>query len=308
MKDIKPLLLGMLSVGLVGTWVYHLYDKAMYSKKRTEIYIKDSIAVAQDVQDSLQKIYAITINNLDSKLDSTRSNADSLKFSLDNKLNEIYRLKGEINSILKNRGASKADLTVAKSKIKELQGLVDELKEQKLSMEEEKEQLNSVMSQLNGEITGLQESMKKLGDENKALTEKVNMASVFVASAIDISPVAVKNGKEQETSSARKTTKLVISFTVQNNISQYDIADMYIVITQPDGSILTNDDVWDSSTMTLHNGSKTSFTRKVRFEYVKGESKKLIFSINAEEYIKGTYTLQLYHKGYMIGQAMKTLS
>lgn len=307
MKDIKPLLLGMLSVGLVATWVYHLYDKAMYSKKRTEIYIKDSTAVAQGVQDSLQKIYAVTINNLDSRLDSTRSNADSLKFKLDNKLGEIYRLKAEINKILEKRGASKADLSIAKDKIKELQSLVDELKEQKLSMEQEKEQLNSVMSQLSGEITGLQQNMKRLDEENKTLTAKINMASVFVASEIILSPVTVRNGREQETSSAKRTSKLVVSFTVQNNVTQYDNADMYIVINQPNGSILSNDDVWDSSILTLHNGTKTSYTRKVRFEYTKGESKKLVFSINADEYLKGVYTLQLYHKGYMIGQVMKTL-
>lgn len=307
MRDIKPLLLGMLSVGLVATWVYHLYDKAMYSKRRTEIYIKDSIAVAQGVQDSLQKIYAVTINNLDSKLDSTRSDADSLKFKLDNRLGEIYRLKDEINNILKKRGASKADLSVAKGKIKELQSLVDELKIQKLSMEQEKEQLNNVMAQLSGEITGLQQNMKRLDEENKTLTAKINMASVFVASEIILSPVTVRNGKEQETSSAKKTSKLIVSFTVQNNITQYENADMYIVVTQPDGTILSNDDVWDSSSMTLDNGTKIPFTRKIRFEYIKGESKKLVFSLNAEEYLKGVYTLQLYHKGYMIGQVMKTL-
>lgn len=307
MRDIKPLLLGMLSVGLVATWVYHLYDKAMYSKRRTEIYIKDSIAVAQGVQDSLQKIYAVTINNLDSRLDSTRSDADSLKFKLDNKLGEVYRLKEEINNILKKRGASKADLSVAKEKIKELQLLVDELKDQKISMEQEKEDLNNVMTQLSGEITGLQQSMKRLDEENKSLTAKINMASVFVASEITLSPVALRNGKEQETSSAKRTSKLVVSFTVQNNVAQYENADMYIVVTQPNGTILSNDDVWDSSTMTLHNGTKISFTRKVRFEYTKGESKKLVFSLNADEYLKGVYTLQLYHKGYMIGQVMKTL-
>lgn len=55
MKDIKGFLLVMLSVGLVGTWVYHLYDKTQYTTNRKEIFIKDSIAVAEAVQDSLQK-------------------------------------------------------------------------------------------------------------------------------------------------------------------------------------------------------------------------------------------------------------
>lgn len=310
MKDIKSLLLVLLSVGLISTWVYHLYDKTVYSKRKTEVYIKDSIAVAEGIRDSLQKIYSSTINNLDTRLDATRSSADSLKFQLGTKLNEIYKLKGEIDGILKNKGATKADLSLAREKIAELQQMVDELKGQKDSMEAEKQQLNDVMSQLSGQINGLQQTMKRLDDENKNLTEKVNLASVFVASEIKLLPVTVKNDKEQETSVAKKTTKLIVSFAVQNNVNEYKNADVYVIVTQPNGKILKNDDVWEASAMMnlANNAGKTSFTRKVRFEYLKGEAKQLIFSLNADEYEKGNYTMLVYHNGYMIGQTTKTLN
>ena len=101
MRDTKSLLLILLSFGLVGTWVYHLYDKTKYSKQRTEIYIKDSIAVAEGIQDSLHKLYSSTITNLDAELDSTKSSAGQLKGGLGNKLSEINRLKAEIAAILK---------------------------------------------------------------------------------------------------------------------------------------------------------------------------------------------------------------
>lgn len=308
MKDTKSLLLLLLSTGLVATWVYHLYDKTQYSSKRTEIFIKDSIAVAQGIQDSLQKIYSATITTLDTRLDSTRTTADSLKNQLGSKLNEILVLKNEIDGILKKRGASSADMSLAKEKITELQQKIDELKGQKESMEEEKQHLTDVMSQLSGEIVGLQQTMKKLDDENKNLTEKVNLASIFVASEIKFSPVTVKNDKEQETSVAKKTSKLVVSFAVQNNANDYKNAEVYVTILLPNGKLLKNEDVWEgSSMMSLHNGSKMSFTRKVRFEYIKGEAKRIIFSLDAPEYEKGNYTLQIYHNGYMIGQASKTL-
>lgn len=297
----------MLSVGLVGTWVYHLYDKTQYSNRRTEIYIKDSVAVAQGIQDSLQKMYSYTINDLDTRLDSTRTSADSLKTQLNVKLLEIYKLKTEIDGILKNKGASKGDLDIARRKIGELQALVDELTGEKNSMEEEKKQLNSVLSQLNGEISGLQQNMQRLGDENKALTEKVNLASVFVASELRISPVTTKNDKEQETNIAKKVTKLIISFTVQNNVNEYANADVYIVVLQPNGKVLKND-VWESFSTETYNGTKISYTRKLRFEYNKGEAKHMVFSLNADEYEKGNYTFQLYHNGYKIGQTVKTLN
>ncbi len=297
----------MLSVGLVGTWIYHLYDKTQYASQRKEIFIKDSIAVAEAVQDSLQQLYARSMQTLDRKLDSTQFGADSLRFTLETKLVEINRLRNEINSILKNRGASQSDLLTARQKISELQTLVDDMKGQKLSLEEEKLKLAETMTRLNGEINGLQDNVKKLGDENKSLAEKMNLASLFVASEIKLSPVTVKNDKEVETNQAKKTSKLVISFTVQNNITDFDATDVFIIITQPDGKVLTPD-VWESATpMTTHSGDRKSYTRKVRFEYSKGEAKQMTFSINADAYQTGAYSLQLYHKGYKVGQTSKNL-
>ena len=86
MKDIRSSLLAMLSMGLVATWVYHLADKSRYSRQRREVYIKDSMAVAQGVQDSLQKIYSYTIRELGAQLDSSKLTEGELKNELNAKL------------------------------------------------------------------------------------------------------------------------------------------------------------------------------------------------------------------------------
>lgn len=298
----------MLSVGLVGTWIYHLYDKTQYSQRKNEVYIKDSIAVAQGVQDSLQKIYSSTINTLDAQLDSTKNTAGVLQGELSTKLAEINRLRAEIASILKRNNFKKEDLDLARRKTVELQQLVAELQSKNITIEEEKKQITDVLDKVNVQVKNLEGNVQNLTQENRALTEKVNLASAFVISELKLSPVMVKNDKEQETNQAKKTSKLVISFAVQNNVTDYENADVFVVITQPDGRILKNEDVWDATTINLQNGSRINYTRKVRFEYNKGESKQLIFSLNAEEYLKGTYTMQVYHNGYKIGQTMKMLN
>ena len=304
----KSLLLVMLSVGLVGTWTYHLYDKTRYSKQRNEIFIKDSLAVAQDVQDSLQKIYSLTINNLGARLDSTKTTAGELKSQLDAKLAEIYKLRSEVSAILKKNNVKKEDLDLARKKAAELQFLVADLQSRNSTIEEEKIQINAMLDKVNLQVKDLETTNNQLGQENKVLAEKVNQASTFVATEIKFSPITVKNDKELETSVATKTSKLIVSFAVKNNIADYETADVYIVITQPDGKLLTSD-VWESaSTIDTRTEGKKRYTRKVRFEYQKGETKQLLFSLNAEEYEKGTYILQLYHNGYMIGQTSKTLS
>jgi hypothetical protein len=307
-KDTKTLLLAMLSVGLVGTWVYHLYDKTQYSQRRTEVFIKDSIAVAQGVQDSLQKIYSQTINNLGAELDSTKNKEGLLKGELGNKLAEINRLRAEIASILKRSNFKKEDLDLARRKSVELQQLVAELQNRNSTIEEEKEQIAAVLDKVTVQVKGLESNNQQLGKENKILAEKVSQASTFMASEIKLSPVTVKNDKEQETNSAKKTSKLVVSFAVLNNINEYENAEVFVVITQPDGKLLTSDAWESSSSIDTHNEGKKRYTRKVKFEYLKGETKRLSFSLNAEDYQKGNYNLQVYHNGYMIGQTSKSLN
>lgn len=306
-KDIRTSLLAMLSVGLVGTWVYHLYDKTNYSRQRNEVYIKDSMAVAQGVQDSLDKLYSRKIFSLGTELDSVRSNTGLLKGQLSEKLAEINRLRSELATLLKKKDFNQEDLAEARKKKIELELRITELQNQNISIEEEKQQIADALDKATIQVKNLSANNAQLDQQNKTLTEKVNQASALLASDIYLSPVMVKNNKEQETNAADKTSKLVISFAVQNNIADYHDAEVYVVITQPDGSLLSTD-VWESSgTIDTKNEGRKRYTRKIKFEYVRGEIKPLSFSINADEYQKGTYTLQLYHNGYMIGKTARTL-
>ena len=306
MKDIKPLLLVLLSAGLVGTWVYHLYDKTIYSNRKNEIYIKDSAAVADAIRDSMQKIYTGTIRELDTQLDSTLSNVDSLQDNLDTKLGEINKLRREINGILKNRKATRSDLTLAKGKINDLQERINDLREQNDSMEEEKKRLTNVLDQLNSEMKGLEQNIRRLDQENKELSEKIYIASSFVVSELFFYVADVKGSREQLTTNPRKADKFVASFVLQNNIADYESAEIFVIITAPNGHVIQNP-IWNSGTFPTKTEGIKNFTRRVKFEYNKGEPKKLVFSVDADKYEKGDYKLDLYHNGIQIAKTSYSL-
>ena len=84
-------------------------------------------------------------------------------------------------------------------------------------------------------------------------------------------------------------------------------AEIVIVIIEPDGHILQNS-VWESGSFDTKTEGKKNYTRKMRFDYTKGEQKALIFSLNADSYQKGTYLLQIWHNGLKIGEIEKILS
>ncbi len=310
-KDTKSVLLVMLSCGLVGTWGYYIYDKAHMPLVNAVLPPPsgkvDSLAISRGVADSLNKIYQDALRSLGTELDSTNNEKGLLSSQLQARMAEIYKLRLEINLILKKENIKKEDIDLARQKTIELQMLVSDLQNRNNSVEEEKVQIAGFLDKVNLQVKDLETSNQALFQENKVMTEKISQANTFIATDIHLSPVTVKSDKEIETNQANKASKLVISFDVTNNIFDSGNAEVYVVITRPDGRLLT-DDVWESSAMLdTRKSGKIRYTRKIKFDYEKGETKEISFSLNADSYDKGTYLLQLYHNGFLIGQARKTL-
>jgi len=314
MKDAKSLLLLLVSLLLVlvsfvliWTWGYRYYTNKDEYKVNAKIVLTDSVAIANRIRDSLQNVYNETISKLDSRLDSSLINSDSLKTQLEIKLSEFFRLSNEIKALLGNRNAGK-DFTVAKQKLGELQNKVEDLKDKNKLVENENNSLGNILEQLNKpDKNPKQPSGPGSGNDPNAGYEKGNpVFAVFNASDLKLSAIQVNNDAETETTLADQANKLVGTFTVTNNISQLSNVEMMVVVLQPDGRVLKNSE-WDSGSFNTPDGKKI-YSYKVNFNYTKGEQKRLLFSLKAENCQKGNYTMQVYYNGIMIGKVFKTLS
>ena len=143
----------MLSVGLVSTWVYHLYDKPIYTIPKTTVDITDPVSAPGNTFDSLHTIDAATIVKLSKKLDSVTSHADYLQSLLAGKLNQIDGIKKNVNS-------SETAKDPALKKVAYLQKKVNTLTKEKDILEQEKTRLNDNLEQLAGVISNLQKKNK----------------------------------------------------------------------------------------------------------------------------------------------------
>jgi myosin heavy subunit len=304
MKDSKNLLLILVSTGLMATWVYHLYDKSHYSNHHVEVLVKDSLATQEAIKDSLQKLF----DEKNFELDTTKMATDSLKGTLDSTRSKIFELRKQIGDILKNRNATKTDLKKARDLIAEYKERVEEMKAENNDLETERSRLNGVLTQLNGEMKGLQENIQKITQENKELTETINQASTFIASEMRLSAVTTKSGnKETEASTARKADKFIFSFTLQNNIAKSSFYDVYVVITQPGNKVLQTD-VWGADYFVSKTEGTKPYTAKVHFEYSRGEKKKILYTLQPDNFLPGTYVMQVYQNGVSLGEATKLLN
>ncbi len=308
MKDTKSLLLALLSLGLVGTWVYHLYDKTIYSKQVSQISTKNPV-LASGTQDSIKQVYNSIVQKLDTGIHFASSITDTLNNSdqLIAKLEVIKNLKNDIIIILNDPEATANELDLARKKIATLQQKTEELRNDKTVMEEEKKQMTAMLEKITSEIDNEQKDIKNLEDENKKITEKITKASTFTASKLQLRAMSISGTSEKETSEAKKTEKFALSFIVENKAVQYNNAEVYVVVIKPDGQVLRSQQVWESGSFDSPGGGRKNYSVKVRFEYNKGEPKPLSLTLNAENYQKGNYRMQVYHNGKMIGQTIKKL-
>src|SRR6185503_8291338 len=157
---------------------------------------------------------------------------------------EISKLKGDISAILRKKNASAAELTKAKSMIEELNSKIVNLEAEVARLTNENQVLTTEKTALIVERDTLQSNLTTTKAEKVVLENTVDVGSTFSASNIGITPINEKSsGKEKETTTAKKVDKLVVSFNVENRIAKSGPTDMYVMVTAPDGKVISTENV-----------------------------------------------------------------
>ncbi len=298
----RNILIAVLTMALLGTWGYILWDKNASSGSVAERNAE--IANAMTESDSLKQLFNLAEIRLDS-ITGTNNNLASEKSALQR---EIEEKKTEINKILSDKNATTADLKKARQLINELNGQINRLETQIAQLKGENQQLTAQNTQLNTEKTVLSQNLQTKTAENDELANTIDVGSTLTASAIAVTPFNVKkSGKEKETSLARRVDKLQVNFNIENRITTSGLADLYVIVTDPEGKIIQNADLGSGAMTTRQDGDR-NFTTKVPVEYEQGSRKGVSFAIkNAAGFHKGDYRVEVYHNGFKIGEGIRTL-
>lgn len=301
-RDSKNLIIGLLAVGILGTWGYFLWDKNKSDQQITQLQTQ-YIAV-DSTKNEIEKSYGAAV----SRLDSLTGYNNELEGKLTERNSEIKNLRGRIDGILrKNRLTEKEK--------KEAQTLITELNEKITSMEAEVARLtqeNQVLNEKNTTLTTEKDTLtNQLTATNTVkaeLEKKVDVASTLNAYAIAITPVDErKGGKEKVTSTAKRVDKLVISFDVDNRIVQTGATEVYVCITGPDGQPIAVEALGSGKFTTREEGEKL-FTAKVPVDFEAGKKKHVEFAWKQNsDFKRGDYKIEVYHNGFKIGEGVRSL-
>jgi phage shock protein A len=300
-NNVKNIVIGVLAVVLLGTWAYFLKTKNESDDKIAVTTTQASNAMS--ARDSVQLMY----NDALTRLDSLTGNNNNLQGQVASSNSEITRLKNEINSVLRKRNATAADLAHAKGLIGSLNGKIANLEAEVARLNGENQQLAATNTQLNEEKTVLQTNLQTTTAQKEELAQTVDVASTFSASNIRINPIDEKrNGKEKETTTARRVNKLVISFDVENRVARTGPADMYVVVTGPDGQVI-NDPSLGSGTLTTRNDGDRPYSFKTTVEYEQGTRKTVSVPLRRPDFKVGDYKIEVYQNGFKIAEGVRSL-
>ena len=300
-KSNKNLLIGILAAGLLGTWGYLLYDKNKSGEVMQVAQTQSENYMTQ--RDSLKLLY----DDAEMRLDSITGNNNTLQGEKSTLQKQIDANRSEIRRILNDKNATVADLKRAKTMIADLNNQIASLEAEVSRLTGENQELTANNTQLTTEKQVLEQNLTTSTTEKEALAQTVDVGSTFSAANIQITPVnEKKSGKEKTTSSAKRVDKLVVSFDVENRIAKSGPAEMYIIVTAPDGTVV-NDPALGSATLTTRADGDKPYTAKVPVEYEQGTRKALSFPLRQTDFQRGDYKIEIYHNGFKIGEGVRTL-
>lgn len=294
----KNLIILLLSIALAGSWGYFIWDqnnkKETISTQTTKIETLDAekTAIQQEFDQAL------------ARLDSVNTNNSLLQEQLSERQKEIEQSKAAIRKILNDRNATKKQLADARSMVTELNDRIASLEAEVTRLTGENQALTEANTSLQGEKTALQGNLQRKQAENEALSKTVDIGSTFSASSIQIASIDVrKSGKERTTSTAKRVDKLLVSFDVENRIANSGPADMYLILTGPDGKIIGAE---NNILITREEGERR-FSERLTVNYEKGTRQRVEFPIKGTNFQKGNYRMEIYHNGFRIGQGVRPL-
>jgi len=299
-NNTKNIVIGLLAALLLGTWGYYLYDH----NKNVEQHavMQTQVTTSTTARDSVQSLY----NESLTRLDSITGSNNNLQGKLGQRQTDITKLKNEINRILRDKNASQADLRKAKGLIAELNGKIANLEEEVARLTGENQQLASTNTHLTQERAVLQTNLQTTTAEKDELAKTVDVASTFTASNITITPIhEKKNGKEKVTDHAKRVNKLVVSFDVMNRVARSGPADMYVIVTGPDGKVIS--DSTGSGTLTTRTDGDKPYTTKTSLDYQQGNRQNVQFPLHQDNFQIGDYKIEIYQNGFKIAEGVRSL-
>jgi uncharacterized protein HemX len=275
--------------------------------------------------------YFMTSQEQETKIASQDKSIKSKNDTISAQITEIKRYQDELQAksdSLLALGQSNADLeakiqliqrklVVAQRNVSDLKALKAEIEKYKALLAAKDHEIDSLKTMEAGyktQITTLEQDKQIMGDtvnnlrtSKQELAEKIALASILRAENIKVTPLD-KKGKELKIDNvkAKKVDKLKVVFNLADNkVAKKDAKQVMIRVIDPSGAALF-DNTTGGGTFTA-GGKELPYTAMQDISFSNTKQKLTFTYVKGSVYAPGSYKVEVYTEGHMIGDAGFTL-
>jgi len=299
-KDRRNLITILLVIALIATWGYIIWEKGQTKETILQKDIQYAAVVTE--KDTLQSL----LDEATMRYDLLKTSTTKKDSAISSKDREIDEKKARIQSLLSNVNATKAQLMEAKQLIASLNTDIQGYKEQVEVLKGQNIQLTQEKQAVTQEKVIVEKNLESAKTVIKEKEDLINVGSTLHASNFNILGVDErKNGKEKQTSTAKKVDKLRITFDLdENRIANSGPKELYVSISAPDGSPIAVEAL-GSGKFKTRDGAEKQFTHKIEINYTQGQRQTVSFDWKQNtNYATGNYKIEVFQNGFKIGEGV----
>ena len=257
--------------------------------------------------------------SLEEKITNFELELDNQNMQLVEKERELGEKGEQIEDLLKRLDEAKSlgkaqlgKINQLQERLEQMQRFVDSYKTQIAALESRNLELETQVADLSANNEALEQSFTELQTSNTQTEQKyeetLRIASVLKTGNFTISNIK-KSGKEQDKQPFRRGAmhELNVCFEVMENlVAASGPREVYLVLTNPDGSVNRNLESGNSGVFSDEGGERPYSSSK-SFDYSRFSQEVCIpytpTLSDGKRHAKGTYYISLYSEGNLIGQS-----
>jgi hypothetical protein len=280
---------------------------------------KETIIVTEKQRDDVEALKA----ELDAKyaeslqeIESYRAENAGLDSLLTVKEQELSSKKAKIDALLSQISTLKTGDAAKSQLLAEAQELIRQMENDKVTLQTTIDSLvtvNRILFQekdsITTELTSTLQKKQKVDEENQKMKDRIDKASILSTANIQSTPIRMtKKGKEDEVSKAKDAEKLRVCFDLlQNKIAPSGETEIAVRIISPDGSTIQMQNLGSGTFAEATTGNDIPFTYSIKPDYQNETKTVCSYWAQTYKFAPGKYSVEVYEKGFLIGQSSFTM-
>lgn len=215
----------------------------------------------------------------------------------------ISKEKQQIAGLLHKGKLTAEELSKAKGMIAMYEASIADMTRQISDLTAQNQELSNQNHDLAQNLSEEQVKTSHLSDVNKGLSQKVEAGSLLQLAKVDVEAIKKRhNGKEVPVKRVKAAEELKISFeTGGNKVLDPGPLSLYVRIINPKGETIAVEDQGSGTIQVAESDKPMQYSKKADIDWDQ-KNKKVVVYWGQNITDPGTYKVQVYQKGYVVGE------